>query len=272
MPSQTFLKRRRRTSLYILEQSTRRKNSAKSQLVRNTYKFARKVPGARAGNRTACVRSPPGVIAISRSRVGTRQYLFENKQLGVPPPLNFRCRPATVTSGRLAGRRITAGQGNTVPQDATQSSFFDLMVEPWLLPKCGDHENKWLNIVGFDRWKDFVRMLDSKSPHFHPHAWARPNYADFSSEILATYDRARRGRPPEANDKKLLNIIGFDRWKTLPGPLHRHRPPITHHPPPPRYNEPLHTPPRPNDPTHRGRQTLRPQNTLREPGLAGHLQ
>ena len=28
----------------------------------------------------------------------------------------------------------------------------------------------------------------------------------------------------------------------MPGPLHRHRPPITHHPPPPRYNEPLHTP------------------------------
>src|ERR1039457_4219843 len=120
--------------------------------------------------------------------------------------------------------------------------------------------------------KTSCELLDSKSPHFHPHAWARPNHADFSSEILATYDRARRGRPPEANDKKLLNIIGFDRWKTLPGPLHRHRPPITHHPPPPRYNEPLHTPPRPNDPTHRGRQTLRPQNTLREPGLAGHLQ
>jgi hypothetical protein len=38
-------KRRRRTSLYISEQSTRRGNPAQTQPVRNTYKFARKAPG-----------------------------------------------------------------------------------------------------------------------------------------------------------------------------------------------------------------------------------
>ena len=241
---QTSFKRRRRTSLYISEQSTRRKNSAKSQLVRNTYKFARKVPGARAGNRTACVRSPPGVIAISRSRVGTRQYLFENKQLGVPPPLNFRCRPATVTSGRLAGRRITAGQGNTVPQDATQSSFFDLMVEPWLLPKRGDHENKWLNIVGFDRWKDFVRTARQQITPLSPPCVGTSQPWRFLSETFATYDRARRGRPQEPmiiNDLTSLALIG--------GKLCPDRSTATDHPSPTTHPHPatmnLYTPPTP---------------------------
>src|ERR1022692_444444 len=144
--------------------------------------------------------------------------------------------------GQVAGRRITAGQGNTVPQDATQNSFFDFMAEPWLLPKRGDHENKWLNIIGFDRRKDFAQPA---RPPIHPTftpcvGTSQPSR--FLSETFATYDRARRGRPPGNNDNKLLNIIGFDRWKnfarTAPPP------PTTHHPPPTptRYNEPLLTP------------------------------
>src|ERR1017187_2660814 len=104
----------------------------------------------------------------------------------------------------------------------------------------GDHENKWLNIVGFDRRKDFAQPA---RPPIHPTftpcvGTSQP--CRFLSETFATYDRARRGRPPGNNDNKLLNIIGFDRWKdfarTAPPP------PTTHHPPPPRYNEPLHTP------------------------------
>src|ERR1022692_473029 len=85
-------------------------------------------------------------------------------------------------------------------------------------------------------------LLDRQSTPLSPPCVGTSQPCRFLSETFATYDRARRGRPPEANDKKLLNIIGFDRWKTSPGPLHRRRPPITHHPPPPRYNEPLHTP------------------------------
>jgi hypothetical protein len=53
---------------------------------------------------------------------------------------------------------------------------------------------------------------------------------------------------------------------------HRAAQPTAHNSQPiTRYNNPL-TPPTPHDPTHRGRQTLRPQNTLRKLRLAGHPQ
>src|ERR1035438_8210590 len=98
--------------------------------------------------------------------------------------------------GQVAGCRITAGQGNTVPQDATQNSFFDFMAEPWLLPKRGDHENKWLNIIGFDRWKDFAQPA---RPPIHPTftpcvGTSQP--CRFLSETFATYDRADRKMAP----------------------------------------------------------------------------
>ena len=73
------------------------------------------------------------------------------------------------------------------------------------------NDKKLLNIIGFDRWKDFAQPA---RPPIHPTftpcvGTSQP--CRFLSETFATYDRARRGRPPEANDKKLLNIIGFDR-------------------------------------------------------------
>src|ERR1035441_7532681 len=119
--------------------------------------------------------------------------------------------------------------------------------------------------------KTSCELLDSKPPHFHPHAWARPNHADsFPKHSPPTTGRvgADPQKPMIKNYLTSLALIG--------GKLCPDRSTATDHPSPTTYPYPatmnLYNPPRPNDPTHRGRQTLRPQNTLRESGLAGHAQ
>src|ERR1022692_2264794 len=144
---------------------------------------------------------------------------------------------ASTRSGQVAGRRITAGQGNTVPQDATQNSFFDFMAEPWLLPKRGDHENKWLNIIGFDRRRDFAQPA---RPPIHP------TFTPMRGHVPTMPIPFRNTRPPATGRvgadpqkpmiKNYLTSLALIGGKPSPGPLHRRRPPITHHPPPPRYN------------------------------------
>src|ERR1017187_8384440 len=82
-------------------------------------------------------------------------------------------------------------------------------------------------------------LLDRQSTPLSPHARTRPNHADsFRKHSPPTTGRAgaEPHEPMITNDLTSLALIG---GKTSPGPLHRHRPPITHHLPPPRYNERL---------------------------------
>src|ERR1039458_1833326 len=118
--------------------------------------------------------------------------------------------------GQVAGRRITAGQGNTVPQDATQSSFFDFMAEPWLLPNVEIMKINGLTSLALSGGKTSRNLLDRQSTPLSPHAWARPNHADsFPKHSPPTTGRAGAD-PQEPMIKNYLTSLALIGRKLCP--------------------------------------------------------
>jgi hypothetical protein len=70
--------------------------------------------------------------------------------------------------GQVAGRRITAGQGNTVPQDATQNSFFDFMADHGFFQNVEIMKINGLTSLALIGGKTSRNLLDRQSTPLSP--------------------------------------------------------------------------------------------------------
>src|ERR1022692_3063254 len=100
--------------------------------------------------------------------------------------------------GQVAGRRITAGQGNTVPQDATQNSFFDFMADHGFFQNVEILKINYLTslaLIGGKLCPDRSTATDHPSPTTHLHPATMNLYTPPHAQMIQLTGAAKRFGP-----------------------------------------------------------------------------